>query len=69
MKLKPFLDAFFCNSELNQNITAKGVKDIRSWMNIGVPLYDDLQIIEQPVNLTILSSQYAERARSFISKK
>ncbi|CAG0893120.1 unnamed protein product [Darwinula stevensoni] len=57
-----------CPTKLNQNITANGVKNITSWMNIGVPLYDDLKIIEQPVNITILSSRYAERARSFISR-
>ena len=39
------------------------------YSDVALPLYENLNIVEQPVNLTALAQKYAEKATQFILKE
>ena len=38
------------------------------YSDVALPLYENLNIVEQPVNLTALAQKYAEKATQFIQQ-
>lgn len=54
------------NMPLSVVLYRKHEKDC--YMDVALPLYENLHIVEQPVNLSSLAQKYAEKAAQFIQE-